>query len=58
MRSEINEARQTIINADELANSIADILPGRLKHVSSYTLKQLKMELKNFNAHTCEWKDV
>lgn len=57
MRREINEAGQVLKNADEVANSIANILPGRLRHVSSYTLAKLKKELKDYNAHTGQWKD-
>lgn len=57
MRREINIAKQTIRNADEVAGQIADFLPGRLRHVSGETLRQLKIELKKFNAHTFVWKD-
>lgn len=57
MRREIGKAKQTITNADNIADSIARILPGRLRHVSSSTLRELKMELKDFNAHTFKWKE-
>ena len=57
MRREINQAGNVLRNADSVANDIAQLLPGRLKHVDSYTLKKLKTELKNFNAHTGTWKD-
>ena len=57
MRREINAAKQTIRNADEIADSIASILPGRLRHVSCGTLEKIKKELRDFNAHTGQWKD-
>lgn len=57
MRREINKAKATLRDADDVANQVASLLPGRLRHVSGSTLKQLKMELKDFNAHTFEWKD-
>lgn len=57
MRRTINEAKKTIRNADDVADSIASILPGRLRHVSSSTLTALKKELREFNAHTGYWKD-
>jgi len=56
IRKEINKAKSTLRNADTVANEIADILPGRLRHVSNYNLKKLKMELKDYNAHTGKWK--
>ena len=57
MRREINQAGTVLRNADNVANDIAQLLPGRLKHVDSYTLKKLKIELKKFNAHTGTWRE-
>ena len=57
MRREISQAGNVLRNADNVANDIAQLLPGRLKHVSADTLKQLKTELKNFNAHTGKWRE-
>lgn len=56
MRREISTARQTLKNADQVADSIAYLLKGRLKHVNQWTLANLKKELKNFNSHTGKWK--
>ena len=58
MKREISEAKQVLRNADDVADSIAEILPGRLRHVSGYTLAKLKKELKDFNAHTGQWRDA
>ena len=57
IRREINRAKSTIRNADDVASDIASILPGRLRHVSLHTLTKLKKELRDFNAHTGTWKD-
>lgn len=46
IRREIQKANNTLNNADQIASSIADILEGRLRHVSPYILKRLKK--KNF----------
>jgi len=57
MRSEVRNAKQTLDNADNVANEMAHILRGRLRKVSPYVLKALKKELRSFNAHTQSWKD-
>lgn len=56
IRREINNAEQTLKNADEVANDLAYILDGRLKQVNAYRLKRLKHQLKQFNANTGRWK--
>ena len=56
MRAAERDARNTMRAADEVANSMAQILIGRLKHVGTYTLSQLKAELRDFNMHTGDWK--
>lgn len=50
------EARELMRAADAAAGSMADLLRGRLRHVSAYTLKALKKELQDFNAHTGNWR--
>lgn len=56
MREAVTEARTTLSAADNVANSMASLLRGRLKHVSIYTLVELKRELQGFDAHKKEWK--
>ena len=57
MRKQISAARNTLDNADRVAESIAYLLEGRLRQVNNSTLASLKRELKDFNAHTYTWKD-
>jgi bifunctional ADP-heptose synthase (sugar kinase/adenylyltransferase) len=59
MRRALEEARTTFRAADNVANDLASILVGRLKssNVSSTTLRQLKLELRNFNMQTYRWKE-
>jgi len=57
MKREINEAKEQLRNADKLVKELAPILEGRLIHVSGVTLARLKKELRDFNAHTFQWKD-
>ena len=57
MRRQISAARNTLENADQVAGSIAILLPGRLRHCSSTVLEKLKKELKDYNIHTGQWKD-
>ena len=57
MRKEISAARRTLENADEVAQQLAYLLEGRLRHVDQWTLASLKKELKDFNAHTGTWKE-
>jgi hypothetical protein len=58
MRRNINEAKEVLRNADEIAGLIAAILPGRLRHVPSWILCDMKKELRDFNAHTGNWKEL
>ncbi len=59
MRRAVSEAQATLRAADNIADSMARLLVGRLRHVSStYILVKLKKELRDFNAHTGRWKDV
>lgn len=52
----IQDAKRTISAADEVVKQLGYLLPGRLKSMSSTTLKKLKKELENYNAKTDEWK--
>ena len=56
MRRAINQAREINNAADNAANSIVDLLDGRLRHVSPYRLAKIKKQLRDFNMHTKEWK--
>lgn len=57
MRAAVEEAKMTFRAADDAARSMALILRGRLKHVPSYILKDLKRELRDFNITTGKWGD-
>lgn len=57
IQREINRAKQTIRNADDVAGDIAEILPGRLRHVSGSVLAKLKRELRDFDSRSFEWRD-
>jgi len=57
MKRAINDAEQTLRDADKVARSIAPLLIGRLKNCSCDDLKKLKKELKYFNMHTYTWKE-
>lgn len=57
MKEALREARTTMNAADEAARTLAELLAGRLRKVNStYYLKQLKRELRDFNIHTGQWK--
>lgn len=56
MREAVQEARITMMAADRVVSEMAGLLRGRLRNVYSRTLADLKKELRNFNAHTGEWK--
>jgi hypothetical protein len=56
MRRAVQAARELNRAVDDQANTLADLLEGRLQHVSSYRLKKLKAQLRDFNAHTSHWK--
>lgn len=53
----VHEARDLNRAIDRQANQLADLLDGRLRNVSSYHLRRLKLQLRDFNAHTEKWKD-
>jgi hypothetical protein len=55
MRAAVQQARSTMTAADNAANSMAELIDGRLKHVSGYHLAKLKKQLRSFNMHTQRW---
>jgi hypothetical protein len=57
MRRAVQKAREVNRAVDDQANALADLMDGRLRHVSQYRLKKLKAQLRDFNAHTGSWKD-
>jgi len=56
MRAALQSARAANEAADNSANAMASIIKGRLRHVSSWHLQDLKRELRDFNIHTKTWK--
>lgn len=53
-----DQARTELSRIDLMANDLADLLVGRLRHVSWIsTLIALKKELRKFNIHTGRWAD-
>lgn len=57
MRKVVSEAEITLCAADNMASDMAIILCGRLREVEWWVVRDLKKELKNFNAHTNQWKN-
>lgn len=57
-RLAFRDARSTMDQADAAANDMADMLDGRLRKVSGYKLAKLKRQLRDFNIHTGEWKEL
>jgi hypothetical protein len=58
MTDAVNEAERTINYADKVAGRFARLLVGRLRVVDNdWVLKQLKTELRSYNAHTGRWKE-
>lgn len=58
VRDAVRAAKTQLDAADSIANSMAGLLVGRLRHV--YTpehLKALKKELRGFNMTTGKWDD-
>lgn len=54
-----DNALRTLNNADIAVRQAANLITNRLRSsgVSGSVLCELKKELKNFNMHTCQWKD-
>lgn len=57
LRDAITQARDLDRAIEQQSNTLADLLNGRLRKVSTYRLKRLKAQLHNFNAHTGQWKE-
>ncbi len=58
MEAALNEAKDTLYRADLVTGRMARMLVGRLRKVGGHgTLKALKNELKDYNAHTGQWKE-
>lgn len=57
VRGAVQEARSLDRALDQYANTMADVLAGRLRKVDAGYLLRLKRELRDFNAHTGSWKD-
>ena len=58
IRRAVVQAETTLRAADTVADSMARLLAGRLRHVASgYVLTKLKRELRDWNIHTGSWKE-
>lgn len=57
IRQAVNDAKDLNRACDQQANNLAELLDGRLRHVNYYRLKRLKAQLRDFNAHTGNWKE-
>lgn len=57
MRAAVAQARQVNSAADNSANAMAELLIGRLQHVSGHNLAKLKAQLKPFNMQTQRWRN-
>lgn len=57
MRASIQQAQSTLRAVDAYANSMADVIVGRLRKVDDAdTLRALKRELRDFDMVTGRWK--
>lgn len=56
IQNAVYEAEKTQRLVDDNAVKFAILIVGRLKHLPSWILWDLKKELKNYNMHTGEWK--
>jgi len=58
MEQGITEAQAVVRQADRVASRLARLLKGRLRKVDdTWTLAELKRELRDFNIHTRTWKE-
>ena len=55
MDTAVREAEPIIKRAEEYRNRMARFLRGRLRSVDTSILRDLKKELRKFNASTGEW---
>ena len=51
----VQAANAELQRADSLADDLARLLVGRLRHVSPFVLARLKAELRDFNMQTKRW---
>lgn len=56
IRGAIETARAQLKAVEWNSDSMARMLVGNLRHVSTHTLASLKRELQAFDAHKKEWK--
>jgi hypothetical protein len=57
MRAALIAAKEVQSAADDCANTLVDILDGRLRRVAPWKLRKLKRQLQEFDAHREMWKD-
>ena len=53
----IREAKEAQRACEIHADSMACLLAGNMRSVSSYHLRRLKKELSSYNMHTGRWKN-
>jgi hypothetical protein len=56
MRAALTHARETMRAADNVADGLAEVLVGRLRHVRPSVLAKLKRELRDFDMNRKDWK--
>ena len=55
MRRAVQQAREVKRAVELQADSMAGLLAGNLRSVSTYNLGKLKQELRDYNMHTGHW---
>jgi hypothetical protein len=53
----VRDARNTLQLADDAVRDLGGLLPGRLHKVSTYDLRRIKRELRDFDMVTGKWKE-
>ncbi len=55
----VREAEMTMRNANQCVSTMAGLIAGKLRSsdVWTYTLDELKKELRDYNMHTGCWKE-
>lgn len=56
MRAAVRDAEMTLNAADTVAGTMGSLLIGRLHNCQPHVLKDLKRELRLFNANTGTWR--
>jgi len=56
VRQMLEEARRTKEASRQYSRQCADIIVDDLRELLPSQLKKIKLQLRNFNAHTGEWK--